>query len=300
MSLFDDLFGHNSKARSDNTSGSQTDQSQSTKNTGSTNSSTSQNNSSNTSSNSTQNTSSTAAGTAITSTLDSGTQDLLKSLVPILTAHVGNNSGTADADLIRSLSQVAANNSSKPAISAEDIAGKNSAAVNSYNKNEAVSIGKLQQRIGSKGNTYSQQVEQSGQVDLAATLAGIAADSAATNKQFEQSGLQQAISGVATASGVDNAGGQNAIAQLMSVIQGLTGATTTTQTGQTLMGETKQATNTTTEELLKSIQDLLSSSTQDQVGTANTTTQSNTTGSQHSNDGILGAVQSVFNILGKD
>lgn len=287
--LFDTLFGSNSQALSQNTAGSQQNTTQNTSTTGTT--ATTGQQATNTSNTGQSSTGTSAAGTSVTSTLSPQVQAMLTALLPQLTGNVaGGTTGTAaNPSIINSLSQTLADNSETPAISSSALAGQESAAVTSFNQGEAVNIGQEQQQIGSTGNTYSQLVAQKGQQDLASTLSGIVGNAAATNAQISQQDLQDAISGVSSSSAASGA----TVSQLMALIQGLSGATTVTNTGQTTASNTDTSSDTT--DLVNTIQNILSNTNQDQTGETDVASTSNTSGTQQgNNNGIVGSLLNLF------
>lgn len=293
MSLFDTLIGSTGNASSNNNSTSDQTQAEQKNTSGQVDTSTSgsqvtnSNNVSNTNSNTNQSNASSAKGTNTTSTLDANTIAALSALIPGLAKSVADPNG-GSAALTQQIAQQFLTKSQTPAISDQDIAGQQSAAVTSFNNNEAVDISKLQNSIGSKNNTYSALVAQKGQTDLASQLAGIVANAKSTNAQIGDTQLNDAINAIVAGAGIGNTN----VGNLVSLISSLKGAQTTETTDQNIAGTTSQNTQAQTVaqilEILNNNQNVNqnSNTSEDTAAVASGASSSNTAGKQGS--GLLG------------
>lgn len=287
MSLFDTLLGNASHADTHtNQSQQQSQLEDKTTNTVSnqqTNNVQTSNQQSATNSNTTQQNQSSASGRNVTSTLDANTMGTLQQLIRNLsTTPAGGGSQGAINNVVQTILQ----NAQKPAVSDADIAGKQSAAVTSFNQGEAVDIGRLQNAIGSKNNTYSTLVAQKGQQDLASTLAGIVADAHLQNTTVQNQQLQTAIQALVQSAGV---GSQN-VQDIAGLVAQLKGATTTEDTSQSISGQTNQQNVANT---VAQLLDILNGNTtqnvnqEEQTGTQTNINQSSSTGGSQGS-GFLG------------
>ena len=225
MSLFDDLIGSTSNANSSNkTTQNQVQQESQVTNTA-------QTGTTNTSGNQVTR----GNQTSTTSSLDPTTIALIGSLLQPLAAQAANpNAGPAGQ--ANQIAQVLQTKAATPAVSASDIAGQESAAKTSFANNEAVDIGRLQQSIGSKNNTYAALVDQKGQTDLASTLAEIVANANLQNAQISTQQLTDAVQALTSGAQIGAAG----VSNIAALLQVLKGATTTSGVAETSNTDTSQ------------------------------------------------------------
>lgn len=260
MGLFDDIFGSSSKSSSNsNTKGSSTTRNNQTTTT-------------------TEKGGSTSTTQGETTTLDPATIALLQSLTSKFAGQL-DNTGTDAASLRNVAQQLTTNANDTKALDASILTGQNEAE-RQFQLNEGKQISGLQDQIGSKGNTFSQLLEQSGSSDLQTQLQNILATTKVQEQANKTSGLSAAAGVYSQASqvGIDEA---NAPEQrLLSIISALKGAQT----------DTNSTTDTTNFENILS--QLNGTSTTD----SNSTT--NQTGQQSSNPGVIGGLSGLFNLFG--
>lgn len=173
----------------------------------------------------TQKATGTQTGKASVSTLDAGTVSLLQDVIKNL--GTGFAKGSGDAENIRSLLPLLLSNTSPEAVQS-GIDAASAAATRTFRAGEGSNIKQLEQQVGSRGNSFSQLIEQQGNVDLATVIAQVTATQQAQARQ-------QRGQDVATAVGADVSAAQAGtlpLTQLLQSIEGLKGSTTTQQTEQ--------------------------------------------------------------------
>lgn len=289
MSLFDTLLGNSSHADT-NTNATQSTSQVEDKNTNTASTQNQQQTQATTGSTTTNSTTnqanqSQATGVNSTSTLDAGTVSTLQQL---LTSLISNPASGGAQGAVNSIAGQLQTKAGTPAVSSADIAGKQSAAVTSFNQNENVDINRLQDAIGSKNNTYSALVAGKGQQDLSATLAGIVADADTTNAQISNQQLTAAVQALTSGAGI----GATDIQNILGIVSALKGANTTEDTSQGITGSTAQTTGSTTiQDLLEAINGLTTQNTTQDEQTAATGTTNSTTGTSGSQgSGLLGLI----------
>lgn len=306
MSLFGDLFG-DSNVQSSNqnvtASGGSTaiahGQQQQTGSSSSTN-----NQSTNTSNNSTTNqsgsTTQTQQGQTTTSTLDPAVQAMLVQLLPQLATGVTGGANPT-ADNTGALQQIAAmltqrasssNNVDQQVQAAQAVAKQN------YDLGTNANIQQVKQQIGSTGNTFSQLLQQQGDVSLNTNLAKIDADTRAAARTQDTNDFAAAIQALTNATSGQLAGGNQPLAQLLSVVQALTGANTTTSSStsantiQNLLNTISGASSSNTTDIATQLQDLLTNASQQTNQEQSAQTQTNA--SSKKTGGLIGGLLSLF------
>lgn len=267
MSLIDDVFGligNTGDTSSSNQSGSK--QSQEEQTLANTSSQTVGNTGTQGKQGSTTAQTSQQTGEQTQTSLDPAVQALVTSLLS--GAAGGVNAGNSGPNSNESIVSKLIASANTPAVSAADIAGEQSAAKTSFAQGEAVNIGQLKQQIGSVTNTYAAQLDQKGQQDLAATLAGIVANAGATNKAAQLQALSAAL------------GGNNSNSStFLALVDALKGANVTSQSASGSSGLTQEDINT--------LQNIFSNSTtntgsnETKSGIAVGSSNSNTQGSEN-------------------
>lgn len=249
--IFSQLFGGGSKANSSTDTNSTTTQSNQT--------------------NQTQNQTGSQQSTQTQTTLDPNTIAILQQLVPQLAQNIGG--GANDAGSIRAIAQqltaASTNTGTDAAISAQQ-----AEATRAYNQGEGQQIAGIQQQIGSKGNSFSQLLQQSGSSDLQTQLLNIVAQSKLAENQQSIGALEGAGQAYGQAGQTDVSETAAPLQNFLAAIGALKGATTTGSSD--------------TSSLESIISQIL------QTGTQNTTGTSNTTGTQSTTPGIVGGLQQLF------
>jgi len=177
-----------------------------------------------------QNTTGSATGSQVSTTLDPATIGILQDVIGTL---VGTFSeGSADAEAIRALSGQLAQNTDPNAVN-EMVNASVAEAQRQFSLNQGAQINQLQQLVGGKGNSFSQIIQNQGNVDLSTSLAKIIADirmGASSQHATELASAMQGYAGAADAS-------QAPLQQLLAAISTLTGARTETQTEESQIME---------------------------------------------------------------
>lgn len=266
MGLFDQIFGSSTK-QSSSTTGTQD---------------TTQSGTQNTSGTSSQNQAST--GSNVTSSLDPATQALLTSLLPSLVtkASAGTTGTPANEDTLQGIGQtlIAKASGTNDTNVANAVKAATDQAKLSFETGEGQDIATTQQAIGSKGNTFSQLIQQKGQNDLTTTIANIAAQGQLQASQLDTQDLNSAISAISSASSSGATDVSSALAPLISIISALKGATTTANSNDisNIIGSTNSDTTSS------------ATSNTDTTGTAN--------GKTESNPGIIGGISNLLSLFG--
>ena len=266
MSLFDTLLGSTSSGKTNNQQASTQDQVEEKNTTQNTTAVTNQNQSQSSAGKTNTQQANTSQATGQTNSLN---QDVVNTVSGLIKNLAGGN-GDINT-IVSSLIQKAGT----PAISEADIKAQGDAAKLAFGQGEAVEIGRAQNAVGSKMNTYSELLAQKGEQDLATVLSGIVANARSTNAQISTSQLVAALEGTGQESGQ--------IAQLVSALKGANTSTSQNITGSTSQDTTQQlldilnGTNTATQN---------SQTAENTAATASGSSTSNTQGKQGS--GLLG------------
>lgn len=154
----------------------------------------------------------------VTTTLDPQTIATLQSVIQTIAPNVGQS---ADADLIRTLSSQLAT-SLDPALVQANIKAAQDVAIRNFSMNQGAQIAGLQQQVGSKGNAFSQIIQNAGNADLSALLAQISTQGQLGFAAQQSANLGAAIQGIGSASQV----ARTPLQDLLASISTLTGART--------------------------------------------------------------------------
>lgn len=260
MSIFSTLFGGTSSA----SSSTKTDQST----TGT----------QQTTSNQQQTGSTQQAGTQVTSSLDAGTLSQLQSIVQKLGTNLGS-SNSGDADFIRTIAAKLYSNANDSSSFDAAAQASTSAAERQFQTQTAPGVNQFAQEVGSKGNTFSDIISQNANVDLQTQIASIMANSKLAFQQAQNQGLTAAAGATAQAGSTEVAEDNAPLTQFLSAISALENAQTTSSSTSTG----------------SSLSDVVGNTTSN--ATQNTTGSSNTVGKQSTNSGLVGGLQSVFNLF---
>jgi len=185
----------------------------------------------------------TQSGSTTQSTLDPETLAMLKSILPGLVSDVGG--ATADAGAIRGIVSKLAGGSNQDLVNAQ-ISSSQAEAKRQFGIGEGAQIAGLEQQIGSKGNSFSQLLEQKGNTDLVTSLTAISDQARLDASKQSSADLGAAIAGSSAAAAADQA----PLQQFLATIQALTGAQTTQATSGTqvsdVSGQATGVSNTST------------------------------------------------------
>lgn len=250
---------------------------------------------------------STAAGsqaqTQKTTTLDPAIQALLTHLLPSLSANVSDASSGPNANVtgLQALATLLSGRAGGSNNVDKQVSDAQAVARQSFDIGTQSQINQTKQQIGSTGNSFSALLDQRGQVDLATNLANIDSTTRAQARSQDTNDALAAIQALSTAQGAQTSSTSTPIAQLLSVVQALTGVNTesnvagsTTSTQDTLSKLLGSTTSDTT-----SIVDTLSKllSTSDTSGKSTSTENVNTTANANQKSqsgGILGLINGLF------
>lgn len=208
MGFFSSLFGTDSGSTTDQWTKQTATQQQQQKQTGTT----------------------TATGKAATSTLDPETIAMLKGVIGDLSG--GAAGGTADAATIRGIVAQLAGNQNADLVN-NQISSASAEARRQFGIGEGAQIAGLEQQIGSKGNSFSQLLEQKGNIDLETSIAAISDQARLDASKQQSANLGAAIAGTSAAEAADQA----PLNKFLSAIQVLTGAQTTQTSDQTQISD---------------------------------------------------------------
>lgn len=163
-------------------------------------------------------------GSGVTTTLDPRTIQTLQGIIQTLAPGIGTS---PDAEMIRTLSQQLST-SLDPALVNANIKASQDVAIRNFQNNQGAQIAGLQQQVGSKGNAFSQIIQNQGNADLATLLAQITTQGQLGFAAQDAANKAGAIQGFGAASQVQ----RGPLQDLLGAIAALTGARTESETQQ--------------------------------------------------------------------
>lgn len=172
----------------------------------------------------------TTAGKAATSTLDPETIAMLKGVIGDLSG--GAAGGSTDATTIRGIVSQLSGNQNADLVN-NQISSASAEARRQFGIGEGAQIAGLEQQIGSKGNSFSQLLEQKGNIDLETSIAALSDQARLDASKQQSANLGAAIAGTSAAQSADQA----PLNKFLSAIQVLTGAQTTQTSDQTQIAD---------------------------------------------------------------
>lgn len=201
-------------------------------------------------------------GTSTTQNLDANTISLLSTLLGQGASNAtANNSVVTDAlSGLNSVNSAAVNRATNGLNVDALVNGVKQNAINTYDQTTARQIAQAQQQTGSMDNSFSQLLQNEGQSNLAAQLAGLETQTRLSADQQNQAALTNAANIANTTSTASNSN-LNALSQLAYALKGA--QTTTTQ-------NTTQTQDSTLSSLLNNLKEGDTTSNQNTALTTNT------------------------------
>lgn len=176
----------------------------------------------------TNNTRQTQSQSGNVSSLDAGTQALLRSLLPGLSQGITGNGTSQDVSGIRGISSQLMQRASPDTLDAQ-ISAVTKAAQRNFALGEGQQIAQTQQAIGSVGNSFSQQFAQQGNIDLSTQIGTVIAQMMQQDRVAGDQELSTSLDALVKAGSLNNQNQQAPIQNLLAVIDILKGANVSSQ-----------------------------------------------------------------------
>lgn len=292
MGLFDDLFGSKQTTTEKGTTATTSSANQTQTGTATQTNNTTQNQTS--SGSTTSNTAQNQNTTGNVSTLDDASKAALQSLLgPLLQNASSGATNTGNSDALKAIADQFLNKSGTEAglVQSATDAAVNKAKLD-FQTGEGQQVNQVAQQIGSKGNTFSQQLSDKAQNDLLTQIAAITSSGALQASQLQNQDLQSAIQALVSGSQVAGQDASTTLAPLLQVISLLKGADTTTTQSTTGTGSTTATSNE--QSVTDQIAQIIGSTTENTTQSGVQNVAANTTQGKKGSNGIINDILSIF------